>query len=171
MDITLKPGRIYLAEAGGYQKIGHVRGNGSVIARVASLSLPFPARVIHSFPSNHAHRMELWLHGKFQAQRLHREWFQLDQADIDWLCSLTELDYTPEIDEQVVSGVAKDDDRLTVPGIAKLAGVSQETVHNWIDAEKLKAEEEYQGFRRRRFVQRAEWERFRETLPPIDPTV
>lgn len=67
--------------------------------------------------------------------------------------------------------MAKDDDRLTVPGIAKLAGVSQETVHNWIDAEKLKAEEEYQGFRRRRFVQRAEWERFRETLPPIDPTV
>lgn len=67
--------------------------------------------------------------------------------------------------------VAADDDRLSIPTIAKLAQVSQETVHNWIDAEKLKAEVKYHGQQRRRYVQRQEWERFRETLPPIEPTV
>ena len=63
------------------------------------------------------------------------------------------------------------DDRLSIPEIAKLRRVSQETVHNWIDSGGLQAEEEYRGRQRRRFVQRTEWERFEGTLPPVDPTV
>lgn len=63
--------------------------------------------------------------------------------------------------------MSEDDDRLTIPEIAKLRGVSQETVHNWIDGGLLAAKEEYRGRQRRRFVQRPEWERFAATLPPI----
>lgn len=66
--------------------------------------------------------------------------------------------------------MSEDEDRLSIPTIAKLRSVSQETVHNWIDSGKLAAEEEYRGHQRRRFVQRAEWERFAATLPPVQHT-
>ena len=63
------------------------------------------------------------------------------------------------------------DDRLTVPVIAQQLRVSERTVHNWIDAGKLKADEEYHGQQRRRYVHRADYQAFLNTLPnpPVQP--
>lgn len=60
----------------------------------------------------------------------------------------------------------KSDDELTTGQAARLAGVSIQTIHNWIDAGMLAAREEFQGRKRVRFVSRAVLEAFRATLNP-----
>lgn len=65
------------------------------------------------------------------------------------------------------------DDRLTVPWVAQQLGVSERTVHNWIEAGKLAAEEEFHGQQRRRYVRRTAYQAFLATLPnpPAMPDV
>lgn len=57
------------------------------------------------------------------------------------------------------------DERLTVQQIARRHGVSERTVHNWIETGKLKAEEEYHGHQRRRYVRPDAYQAFLATLP------
>jgi excisionase family DNA binding protein len=71
-----------------------------------------------------------------------------------------------------IGGDLVSDTRLTVPQIAQQLNVSERAVHNWIDAGKLVAEEEYHGRQRRRFVRLEAYQTFVATLPnPPDQPV
>lgn len=58
---------------------------------------------------------------------------------------------------------------LTTGEAARMAGVSIQTIHNWIDGSKLPAREEYQGGRRIRYVMRSALDTYLATLPGSDP--
>lgn len=45
---------------------------------------------------------------------------------------------------------------VSIPVAAQLRGVSEKTIHNWIDADLISARTEQHGRQRRRFVDKAE---------------
>lgn len=63
----------------------------------------------------------------------------------------------------------KQEGELTTGEAARMAGVSIQTIHNWIDGSKLPAREEYQGGRRIRYVMRSALDTYLATLPGSDP--
>jgi predicted site-specific integrase-resolvase len=65
----------------------------------------------------------------------------------------------------------KTDEELTTGQAARVARVSIQTIHNWIDGGKLAAREEHQGSKRVRYVRRADLDRFLATLPASDEKV
>lgn len=65
----------------------------------------------------------------------------------------------------------KQEGELTTGEAARLAGVAIQTIHNWIDGDKLAAREEYQGGKRVRYVARAALDAYLATLPSSDPNV
>ena len=71
------PGNVYLLEAGGRYKIGVA---GDLQKRIDSIatSCPFPIEIIHSVKVPHPYELENRLHVFCSSERVHREWFALD---------------------------------------------------------------------------------------------
>lgn len=74
-------GYVYLMRMGEFHKIGQTI---DVKGRLMTLDVgPTPLRLIHSFASPSAWADEQELHRRHAAKRIRREWFRLDDADVD----------------------------------------------------------------------------------------
>jgi Meiotically up-regulated gene 113 len=81
-------GFVYIIRCGEAHKIGAAY---DVQKRLEELSTaaPAPLVLVHSIPSRRHYDFEDRLHAKYNAQKIHREWFLLTEADLAWLRSLT----------------------------------------------------------------------------------
>ena len=84
-------GHVYLLKAGNYYKIGRTTDVSRRIIQLG-LQLPWPATLVHSIPVSHMAWAERHLHAKFYSKRTNGEWFDLDDDDVRWICSLTQLE-------------------------------------------------------------------------------
>lgn len=78
------PGFIYLIHAVGSNryKIGRTARIESRLARLKAQA-PYPMELIHHFWTDDSTGMEATLHTKFQSKRVHGEWFELSDEDIE----------------------------------------------------------------------------------------
>lgn len=76
------PGFVYLIEAGGRYKIGVA---GDITKRMSAIatSSPFPIELIHSVHLASPYTLESQLHRFCNSERVHREWFALDDNLVD----------------------------------------------------------------------------------------
>jgi len=86
------PGYVYLFKADRYYKIGKAI---NVQKRARQLNLPFEVEILHAIPVSDMDYAETRLHRLFANQRIRREWFDLTENDIRYICSLSNLEDTP----------------------------------------------------------------------------
>ena len=88
---TARPGYIYLlhADTQSCYKIGMTT---NLQRRMANILLPFPITMVHSIAVPDMVWAERHLHTRFADKRLNGEWFNLDDDDVRWICSLTQLE-------------------------------------------------------------------------------
>lgn len=77
-----QPGHVYLIEAGGRYKIG-VAGDIGKRMDAISTSSPFPIELVHSVHLPSPYELEKTLHRFCASERVHREWFALDENLIE----------------------------------------------------------------------------------------
>jgi len=91
--LTRRKGRVYLVKSeAGPCKIGRTRQ--PIELRVFQLqqeSTRGRLTLIHSFESDDAHTAEQKLHAIFLKKRIEGEWFDLDEADVQWIKSQSEI--------------------------------------------------------------------------------
>lgn len=97
-------GYVYLLSCDKYHKIGIAK---DVEARVKSMQghNPYLIEIVHSFRSNNPSRDEKLLHNMFRDRRTSGEWFLLNAACVDYICTIksgTNLRINPK---QVKAGV------------------------------------------------------------------
>jgi hypothetical protein len=86
-------GYIYLVRAimpDTYYKIGLSKNSKSRISTMG-VKLPFPIEVTHTFPTDDMRQSEKTLHDRFAHKRVNGEWFELKQADVDYICSIASV--------------------------------------------------------------------------------
>jgi hypothetical protein len=83
-----RPGYIYLLRAAdGHCKIGRA-GNVESRVRLIGTDIPYKVETVHTFPVDDSCAVELELHKRFADKRANGEWFRLDAADVEYICSL-----------------------------------------------------------------------------------
>lgn len=80
-------GCVYIIEGGERFKIGMTGGQAQDRMRHLQIASPVPLRLAHEIPTDNPRSLELSLHQKFAAKRVHGEWFTLSNEDLDWLRS------------------------------------------------------------------------------------
>lgn len=77
-------GYIYLFQSGNLYKIGTAV---DVPKRLKSVQTGSPNTVVclHQIPSDDPYRAEKFLHLTFGAKRIRNEWFELSEADVNWI--------------------------------------------------------------------------------------
>jgi hypothetical protein len=91
-QISPKEGFVYLLSSSvGIHKIGMAK---DVSKRMGDFNrtIPIETKCIHHIPTSDKRLAEKYLHDKFAKQRVKYEWFELTQEQVDWICSLTEID-------------------------------------------------------------------------------
>lgn len=81
-------GNVYLARASdGLYKIGH---SSQVATRLRQLEKRFGVtlELVHAVEVRDVERAEQFLHDRFMSKWAHHEFFRLDDADVEWICSL-----------------------------------------------------------------------------------
>jgi hypothetical protein len=89
----LSPGFVYLIKSvDGFYKIGMSE---KPIKRISHLGvkLPFPIEVKHLIKTNQRYKAEKIFQNRFEDKRVRGEWFSLNEADIDYITSFTELNF------------------------------------------------------------------------------
>lgn len=86
---------VYILESGGFYKIGF---SYDPLARARRLSTgsPLPIRIVHTLRTAFHESIEAKLHRRFRAKRIHGEWFDLSDSDVDYIKSLDRNGDTPE---------------------------------------------------------------------------
>lgn len=85
------PGYVYLLKAGSYYKIGRASDISRRLAQFG-VQLPFPFECLHTVACSDMIKAEQYLHAKFASKRGNGEWFNLDDNDVRWICSVTQLE-------------------------------------------------------------------------------
>lgn len=84
------PGQVYLLEHGGLYKIGFT--SRPIEARIAQIEYDVGAigeiEVVHTIYTDDVYSLEAYLHNFFGAQRVHGEWFNLSEKDVNYIKSL-----------------------------------------------------------------------------------
>lgn len=83
-SVSEREGFIYVLKSKSGYKIGRTR---NIEARMGSFNvqLPFPFKLIHSFPVDDMVAVERELHTMFADCRLNGEWFNLSPDQVEWL--------------------------------------------------------------------------------------
>jgi len=81
------PGYVYLLKGGGYYKIGLSK---CVYRRWREISpkLPFEVEIVCRIATEDMHGLETSLHERFASKRANGEWFELDEADVEYIRGL-----------------------------------------------------------------------------------
>jgi hypothetical protein len=83
-----KPGHVYVIFAEtGRCKIGRTNNLNARLNQLATAS-PVLFKLLHAFQSSDTEKAERFLHDKFKDKRNHREWFNLDKSDRQYLQSI-----------------------------------------------------------------------------------
>jgi hypothetical protein len=81
-------GYIYLLRAAdGHYKIGRAVNVGPRVRQIGT-DIPYKVETIHTFHAEDYCAVELELHKRFADKRANGEWFRLDAADVEYICSL-----------------------------------------------------------------------------------
>lgn len=89
-----QPGHVYLIQAATDEalfKIGRTKHLPSRLKTIG-LKLPFEVKLVHSIEVEDSVLAEASLHNRFATKRMNGEWFKLDREDVEWICSLTNLE-------------------------------------------------------------------------------
>jgi hypothetical protein len=90
---TIIPGFVYVLKGeNGYYKIGKARNVDSRY-KLLKIQLPFSVELIHTIYSNDYTLAEKQIHQKFVGKQVNGEWFTLTESDVDYLKSLTNLNF------------------------------------------------------------------------------
>lgn len=57
-----------------------------------ALQLPYPVTLVWAWMSSDVEYAEAFLHATYEEQRLNGEWFRLEEADIQWLVGLKQIE-------------------------------------------------------------------------------
>jgi hypothetical protein len=83
-----RAGYIYLLRAAdGHYKIGRAVNVGPRVRQIGT-DIPYKVETIHTFHAEDYCAVELELHKRFADKRANGEWFRLDAADVEYICSL-----------------------------------------------------------------------------------
>ena len=84
-----KEGWVYLLAGNGYYKIGQTN---DVKRRIGQISpkLPFEVEILCAIPTNNAHKLEADLHNLYNEKRTNGEWFELNEADVEYIRRLAD---------------------------------------------------------------------------------
>lgn len=84
---TSKEEYVYIVKSGIHYKIGRT---GNIKERLSALKTTSPQSIelIHTIATHQSGKLEKELHEKFKLKQMNREWFALDETDLDWLLSL-----------------------------------------------------------------------------------
>ena len=85
-----KQGYVYLYgnEAERWYKIGHSINPVTRTKSFDKILLPFPCKLLHSFPATNARKAEGELHKRFSDNRTNGEWFRLSDKEKEYIFSL-----------------------------------------------------------------------------------
>ena len=76
-------GYVYLIKSGDYHKIGLTRRNPET--RLKELTTPEGVSMVHVIETTDPEGLEKFLHNEFRHKRAEREWFRLDEEDVEWI--------------------------------------------------------------------------------------
>ena len=76
-------GYVYLIKSGKYHKIGLTKRNPQ--SRIRELSTPEGVTLIHVIETSDPDGCEAFLHDIFRDKRAEREWFNLDESDVEFI--------------------------------------------------------------------------------------
>lgn len=84
-----KEGWVYLLAGNDYYKIGQTN---DIKRRIGQISpkLPFEVEVLCVIPTNNAHKLEADLHNLYKEKRTNGEWFELNEADVEYIRRLAD---------------------------------------------------------------------------------
>lgn len=87
---VVQKGYVYVLKMGEYYKIGRSK---DVTKRLESIGLlmPITPTLIHTIKTDDMEYAERYMHERFAECRVNGEWFALTDAQIEWICSVTEL--------------------------------------------------------------------------------
>lgn len=84
-----QPGYVYLLQCGEYYKIGVSQAPDKRIEQLATPP-PFDLEQVCLIETDDMYGLETGLHNRFADKRVRGEWFQLEQADVDYIVSLSD---------------------------------------------------------------------------------
>lgn len=85
-----QPGYVYVMEAGGRYKIGASSKPEQRLATVRGVC-PVPVTLVHTIKADNMFAAEAQLHSIFAENRLHGEWFELDEKDLWLICGIKSI--------------------------------------------------------------------------------
>lgn len=81
-----KEGFVYLMKSGDYHKIGLTRRDPRI--RLKEITTPTDTIIVHVIETVDPEGLEHFLHEEFKEKRSNREWFKLDEDDVQWIIDL-----------------------------------------------------------------------------------
>lgn len=89
---SAKAGFVYLISSpDGHYKIGCSK-DVPTRSKALGIQLPYPVELIHTIKASDMYWAEGHLHNTYSDKRTNGEWFRLEDADVEWIKSLTELE-------------------------------------------------------------------------------
>jgi hypothetical protein len=82
----MKVGYVYLIKSGKYHKIGLTRRDPRT--RLKEITTPEGVSLVHVIETSDPEGLEQFLHNEFADKRAEREWFNLNEEDIKWICEM-----------------------------------------------------------------------------------
>ena len=79
----IRMGYVYLIKSGEYHKIGLTRRDPRT--RLKEITTPEGVSLIYVIETNDPEGLEQFLHNEFKDKRSNREWFKLNEEDIQWI--------------------------------------------------------------------------------------
>ena len=81
-----RSGYVYLIQSGKYYKIGLTRRDPNT--RLKELTTPEGVSMVHVIETSDPEGLEQFLHHEFREKRAEREWFRLDDEDVEFVKAL-----------------------------------------------------------------------------------
>lgn len=79
-------GYVYLLRSGDYHKIGLTRRD--INKRTKEITVPEGLSVVHVVETEDPEGLEAYLHNEFKKKRTEREWFKLDEEDVQFIMNI-----------------------------------------------------------------------------------
>jgi hypothetical protein len=83
-----RTGYVYLIKSGIYHKIGLTRRKPET--RLKEITTPEGVSMVHVIETSDPEGLEQFLHNEFKDKRAEREWFRLDEEDVEWIKAIKE---------------------------------------------------------------------------------
>lgn len=109
LPVRTEQGDVYLLRWGSYFKIGLSRDVEARVRSLNSMPLDAPIELVHTVASDQIGACERLLHRRFAEYRVKgtKEWFELPEDAVQWICSLKAGELDDELRKTVGAGPSK----------------------------------------------------------------